>query len=178
MSAKVVRLRQDPCHDAGTPISRAVLDQLHGLLRLDPIAVVSPARVLFVVSNEARARLARYLAPGDAALALDASALALVGYDFPFAVSLLIAAAHGARPAGAAGGRPARPRAALQGDCLRLAASAVGLEARAIANFDAAALRAEFFAGSEATVVGLCRLAPEASLMAASAFDGLAYHID
>ena len=95
MSAKVVRLREDPCHDAGAPISRAVLDQLHALLRLDPIAGVSPARVLFVVSDEARARLARHLAPGafseladlpDVDEALDLFLRFLVGADEAHAV--------------------------------------------------------------------------------------------
>ncbi|MEJ0066528.1 MAG: hypothetical protein WDM85_14885 [Caulobacteraceae bacterium] len=129
-----------------------------------------------MVSDDAKARLARHLAPHDADQAVRAPALAVVGYDFPFAISLLLAAKYGGDCARAT--RVARRSASLQGESLRLAARAFGLEARAIANFDAAGLRAEFFAGSEATVVSLCKLAPEASLMAASAFEGLDYHVD
>jgi len=176
MSAQVVRMKPEACSGA-VPVARDLLDQLHGLLKLDPIAGASPARALFVVSDDAKARLARHLSPGDAEHALRAPALGLVGYDFPFAVSLLLASA-GAKPDCATAIRTARRSAALQGECLRLAARAVGLEARAIANFDATALRAAFFAGSEATVVSLCRLAPEATLMAASAFEGLDYHTE
>jgi 3-hydroxypropanoate dehydrogenase len=170
MTARVLKLRPEGC-SAAAPVARELLDQLHGLLRLDPIAGVSPARALFVVSDEAKARLGRHLGPADADQALRSPALAIIGYDFPFAVSLLLAAKCGGDCAAAI--RVARRSAALQGESLRLAAHAVGLEAYSIANFDAAGLRAEFFAGSEATVVSLCRLAPEASLMAASAFDGL-----
>lgn len=175
MSARVLRLRPEGCTPA-TPVARELLDQLHGLLKLDPIAGVSPARALFVVSEDAKSRLARHLGPRDADDAVRAPALALIGYDFPFAVSLLLAAKCGGDCTAAI--RVARRSAALQGESLKLAARAVGLAAEPIANFDAAGLRGEFFAGSEATVVSLCRLAPEASLMAASAFEGLDYHID
>jgi len=171
MSAQVVRMRREAC-SAAAPVARDLLDQLHGLLKLDPIAGASPARALFVVSDDAKARLARHLSLCDAEQALQAPALGLVGYDFPFAVSLLLAA--GAKPDCVSAIRTARRSAALQGECLRLAARAVGLEANAIANFDATGLRAEFFAGSEATVISLCRLAPEASLMAATGFEDLA----
>ena len=171
MSARVLRLRPESC-SAAAPVARDLLDQLHGLLKLDPIAGVSPARALFVVSDEAKARLANHLGPTDAGEAVRAPALAVIGYDFPFAISLLLAAKCGTDCAAAI--RVARRSAALQGESLRLAARAIGLEAHSIANFDAACLRTEFFAGSEATVVSLCRLAPEASLMAASAFEDLA----
>jgi 3-hydroxypropanoate dehydrogenase len=175
MSARVLQLRPE-VPSAAAPVSRALLDQLHGLLRLDPISGVSPARALFVVSEEAKTRLALHLGAADAEQAVRAPALAVIGYDFPFAVSLLLAAKCGGDCATAI--RTARRSAGLQGESLRLAATAVGLDARMIANFDAAGLRKEFFAGSEATVVGLCRLTPEASLMTASAFEGLDYHID
>ena len=172
MSARVLRLRPEGCSTAA-PVPRALLDELHGLLKLDPIAGVSPARALFVVSDEAKARLARHLGAVDADQAVRAPALAVIGYDFPFAVSLLLAGAPGVKPDCAAAIRVARRSAAIQGESLRLAARAVGLETHPIANFDAAGLRGEFFGGSEATVVSLCRLTPEASLMAASAFEDL-----
>jgi hypothetical protein len=174
MSAHVLQLRPESCSVA-EPVSRALLDQLHALLKLDPIGGVSPARALFVVSDEAKARLAAHLGAADADRAARAPALALVGYDFPFAISLLLASKCGDDGGGAI--RTARRSASLQGESLRLTARAVGLEAEPIANFDAGGLRTEFFAGSEATVVGLFRLSPEASLMAASAFEGLDYHI-
>jgi 3-hydroxypropanoate dehydrogenase len=174
MTAQVVRLRPEVGSAAATSIPREVLGQLHGLLRLDPIAGASPARTLFAVSGAAKARLVRCLAPADREAALAAPALAVTGFDFLFAVSLLLAASPVANPDCAQAIRTAQRSAAIQGEVLGLAAHAVGLRAEPIANFDAAGLRAAFFAGTQATVVSLCRLAPEASLIAASAFDDLA----
>jgi 3-hydroxypropanoate dehydrogenase len=170
MSAQVVRLRQDVCSEAPAPVPRVVLDQLHDLLQLDPIAGASAVRTLFVASEAGKARLASHLSPADTTLALSAPAVAVIGFDFLFAVSLILSRSSIADPDCARAVRTAQRSAALQGDTLRLAAAAVGLRATPIANFDAAGLRAEFFAGTEATVVSLSRLAPEASLIEVSAF--------
>jgi len=170
MSAQVVRLRRDIASVAAGPVPRAVLGQLHDLLQLDPIAGASAVRTLFVASDAGKARLARHLAPGERDLAPGAPAFAIVGFDFLFAVSLILSASPMANPDCALAVRTAQRSAALQGDTLRLAAAAVGLRAATIANFDAAGLRSEFFAGTEVTVVSLCRLTPEASLIGASAF--------
>jgi 3-hydroxypropanoate dehydrogenase len=170
MSAQVVRLRQGAWSGAAAPVPRALLDQLHDLLQLDPIAGASAVRTLFVASEAGKARLARHLAPGEQDQAPAAPAFAIIGFDFQFAVSLILSASASANPDRGAAVRTAQRSAALQGDTLRLAAAAVGLRASAIANFDATGLRSEFFAATQATVVCLCRLAPEAPLIAASAF--------
>jgi len=177
MSAQVVRLRRGLRSETGAPLSRALLDQLHDLLQLDQIAGVSAVRTLFVASDAAKARLVRHLSPGDHDLALSAPAVAVIGFDFLFAVSLIVSASPVANPDCAVAIRTARRSATLQGATLHLAAGAVGLEATAIANFDAAGLRREFFGGTEATVVALFRLAPSASLIVASAFEDLDSHI-
>jgi len=143
------------------PVPRVQLDQLHDLLQLVPIGGVSAVRTLFVASDAAKARLARHLSPADSVLALNAPAIAVIGFDFLFAVSLILSASPTANPDCAVAIRTAQRSACLQGATLRLAADAVGLEAIAIANFDAAALRTEFFGGTEATVVALCRLTPQ-----------------
>jgi 3-hydroxypropanoate dehydrogenase len=170
MSAQVVRLRRDVWSGAAAPVPRALLDQLHDLLQLDPIAGASAVRTLFVASEAGKARLARHLAPSEREEAKAVPAFAIIGFDFLFAVSLILSVSPIANPDCGAAVRTAQRSAALQGDTLRLAAAAVGLRASVIANFDAAGLRSEFFAGTQATVVSLCRLAPEASLIAASAF--------
>jgi len=155
MTAQLLRLdvAWRPCAE---PLPRAQIDELHALLALDPIGCASPARTLFVVSQAAKARLARRLCPTERDRALQAPALAVVGYDFPFAVSLILSIASDH----ALAIRTAARSAALQGACLVSTAASLGLAATPIANFDAGALRAEFFAGTEATVVCVCRLAP------------------
>lgn len=165
MSAQVLRLdaTRTPPGPAPKPaaISRARLDELHALLVLDPVAGASPARTLFVASEAGKARLAGRLGEADREPALRAAACAIVGYDFPFAVSLLLAASAAPdRTARALAIRTAARGAALQGGCLTLAARSLGLEAEPIAHFDGAGLRTEFFAGLSATVVFLCRLEP------------------
>ena len=161
MSAQVVPLRRGICGGTPAPVPRAVFAQLHDLLQLDPIGGASAVRTLFVASETAKARLARHLSPADSVLALNAPAIAVIGFDFLFAISLIVSASPVANPDCGLAIRTAQRSAALQGATLRLAADAVGLEATAIANFDAAGLRSEFFGGSEATVVALCRLAPQ-----------------
>ena len=161
MSAQVVPLRRGICGGMAAPVPRAVLAQLHDLLQLDPIGGASAVRTLFVASETAKARLARHLSPADSVLALNAPAIAVIGFDFLFAISLIVSASPAANPDCAVAIRTAQRSAALQGATLRLAADAVGLEATAIANFDAAGLRTEFFGGTEATVVALCRLSPQ-----------------
>jgi 3-hydroxypropanoate dehydrogenase len=146
---------------AESTLPRSRLDELHALLVLDPIACVLPARTLFVVGEASKARLARGACPSVRASILDAPACAIVGYDFAFAVSLVLSAHGDGAGATALAIRTAARGAALQGDALSRAAVALGLGVTPIANFDAAALKAEFYAGTEATVVFVCRLDPD-----------------
>jgi len=141
----------------GSP-SRAALDELHALLSLDPIAGAAPATVLFVASDEGRARLVRHLSPTDGVKVWEASACALIGYDFAFAAQLLQCSEPALSCETAV--RLAARSAALQGVSLALAAREVGFEAEPVALYDTAGLRAEFFAGTDATVTFLCRLMP------------------
>jgi hypothetical protein len=143
---------------ARTTRFRGALDELHALLSLDSIAGAAPARVLFVASDEGRARLVRHICPADGVRAWEASACALVGYDFAFAAQLLQSSARALSREATI--RLAARSAALQGVGLAVAAREVGLEAEPVALFDAAGLKAEFFAGTGATVTFLCRLIP------------------
>jgi 3-hydroxypropanoate dehydrogenase len=155
MTAQLLRLDLAASH-AAPPLPRARLDELHALLTLDPIACALPTRTLFVVSEANKARLARGACPSFRERILAAPACAIVGYDFPFAVSLVLSA-QGSE-AGALAIRTASRGAALQGEAFERVAAALGLHATPIANFDAAALKAEFFPGTQATVVFVCRL--------------------
>jgi 3-hydroxypropanoate dehydrogenase len=157
MTAQLLRLDL-AAPRAPASLARSRLDELHALLTLDPIACALPARTLFVVSEANKARLALGACPSCRERILAAPACAIVGYDFPFAVSLVLSA-QGAE-AGALAIRTASRGAALQGEALERVAAALGLHATPIANFHAAALKAEFFPGTQATVVFVCRLDP------------------
>jgi 3-hydroxypropanoate dehydrogenase len=163
MSAVLLRLdaaAHSPRNPA--PLERSRLGELHALLALDSIAGASPARTLFVVSEANKARLALGACPSVRERILGAPACAVVGYDFPFAVNLVLSGQPDDGVAATALAiRTAARSAALQGEALARAAAALGLVATPFANFDAAALKAGFFAGTEATVVFVCRLDPD-----------------
>src|SRR5580658_2374180 len=142
----------------GRSLPRARLDELHALLHLGPVADAEPARTLFVASDAGKARLARHLCPTLRDEMMAAPACAIVAFDFPFALNVLASAEPAACADPSLAIRIAARSAALQGEVLMLAARSLGLEAAPIARFDAGGLRAEFFAGTEATVVFLCRL--------------------
>jgi 3-hydroxypropanoate dehydrogenase len=159
MSAQLLRLETTAC---AASMARVRLDELHALLSLDPIAAAVPARTLFVVSAANKARLAASADPADRGRILSAPACAIVGYDFAFAVNIVLSACGGdGRAANDLAIRTAARGAALQGETLTRTAAALGLAATPLAHFDAAALRAGFFAGSQATVVFACRLDPD-----------------
>lgn len=146
------------------PLPAELLEELYALVNLGPVSAnCSPARLVFVVSEAGKARLAPHLASGDRARILPAPACVIVGYDLGFAERLAPLFPH------AAGGgdwfsRPevaheiALRNGALQGGYLILAARALGLEARPMSGFDAAGLTAEFFGGTEVYANFLCTL--------------------
>jgi hypothetical protein len=163
VSARLLPLRVAAHPASASPLILSRLDELHALLTLDPIAGAAPTRTLFVVSETNKARLALCASPDDRERILGAPACALVGYDFAFAVDVVLSALRGD---GAAARdlaiRTAARAAALQGETLSRTATALGLGVTPLAHFDAAALKVEFFAGTQATVVYACRLDPDA----------------
>jgi nitroreductase len=155
MTGQVVAFRSaapDDEHDALI----AAISPLHTVITLDPILGASPVRIYFVLNPQARTRIAACLDPDDRSWTRFVSAFALVAYDFPFALQLIEATAR----------QVLRERAkeivacsaGLQGDALRAAAAAFGLDAHPIAAFDAGALKAAFFPSTQETVTHLFRL--------------------
>ncbi|HRA02872.1 MAG TPA: nitroreductase family protein, partial [Thermomonas sp.] len=66
-------------------VSDETLQQLYGLLKFGPTeANTTPARIVFVKSAEAKARLAPALSEGNRAKTLAAPAVAIIGYDMRF----------------------------------------------------------------------------------------------
>jgi hypothetical protein len=156
MTGQVVAFRDPKSPDEREALIAAI-GPLHAVITLDPILGASPVRIYFVLNQQARIRIAECLDPSDRSMARFASAFALVAYDFPFALHLI------------EGTAPQLPReraqaivtgsAGLQGDALRAAAAAFGIDARPIPAFDAGALKASFFPSTQETVTHLFRLA-------------------
>jgi hypothetical protein len=159
MSATLHRLAATRLADETPPLARSRLDELHALLTLDPIAGAAAARTLFVVSAANKARLAQGACPDDRDRILSAPACAIVGYDFALAVNIVLSALGGDGAAATSLAiRTAVRAAALQGETLSRTAAALGLAVAPLAHFEAGALKAGFFAATQATVVFACRL--------------------
>ena len=156
-------LAEDPSFAPRT-IAADTLEELHTLMGLGPAqADCSPARVLFAISEAAKAQLARHLAPADRDAARLAPACAIIGYDRDFAEQL-IEFMPSRRSGGSCFDRPGATAAAavrngvLQGAYLAVAARAVGLEAAFVRNFDRTGVAAEFFPRLAVTPIYVARL--------------------
>lgn len=123
----------------------------------------SPARIVFVKSAEAKARLKPHLSAGNVEKTMAAPATAIIGYDLNFYEYL----PRLYPPADAKSwfvGKKAHAdttafrNGSLQGGYFILAARALGLDCGPMSGFDNAAVDAEFFAGTEIRSNFLCNL--------------------
>ncbi|ROP44649.1 3-hydroxypropanoate dehydrogenase [Pseudokineococcus lusitanus] len=137
------------------PVSDAELAELWELARWAPTSAnTQPLRVLFVRTDEGRARLAPHMADGNRARVEGAPAVAVLAVDRrfhdripevmpPMAGLRDVLEADPERRQGMAGFS-----AAMQAGYVVLAARAVGLGAGPLAGFDADGVDAELFAGT------------------------------
>jgi 3-hydroxypropanoate dehydrogenase len=115
---------------------------------------MSPSRLVFVKSAEAKARLAPALDAGNRDKTLSAPVVAILGYDMKFYDKLPVLFPHtDARAWFAHKPEPqletiALRNSSLQGAYLILAARALGLDTGPMSGFDNAKVDAEFFAGT------------------------------
>ncbi|NVM74926.1 3-hydroxypropanoate dehydrogenase [Duganella sp. SG902] len=146
------------------PVSDEQLRQLYDALRWAPTAANgSPARLVFVRSPEAKARLAPALSEGNLAKTLAAPVTVIVGMDLEFHEKLpRLSPAVDARSwfAGndAAIQSTAFRNSSLQGGYLILAARALGLDVGPMSGFDNAKVDAAFFAGTAIKSNFICNL--------------------
>src|SRR5271154_2797436 len=144
------------------PVSTALLMAVYDLMRWGPTSAnMSPARIVFVVSKEAKERLKPFLSEGNRDKVLSAPATAIIGYDLDFAETLprLFPHAPGAKewfkdPAAAQvhGFR----NGTLQGAYFIIAARALGLDCGPMSGFDNAGVDKEFFPGGRIKSNFLC----------------------
>ena len=136
------------------PVEDSQLRALYDLLKWGPTAAnATPARIVFVKSKEAKARLAPALSEANLAKTLAAPVTAIVGFDLDFHEKLPYLFPHADAKSWFEGPREGRHEAAfrngsLQGAYLIVAARALGLDAGPMSGFDNAKVDAAFFAGT------------------------------
>jgi len=146
------------------PVSPALLMAVYDLMRFGPTSAnCSPARMVFVVSPEAKARLKPLLAPTNIEKTMTAPAVAIVGYDLDFPEHLPRLFPHnpGAKdwfndPAHRQ--TTAFRNGSLQGGYLIVAARALGLDCGPMSGFSNEGVDREFFAGTNVKSNFICAL--------------------
>ncbi len=142
----------------------ALLHELADLLKMGPTSAnCSPARIVFVKSGEAKAKLAALVSEGNRAKTMAAPVCAIIGYDTEFYEHLPKLFPHADARAWFVG-KPAFietsafRNSALQGAYLILAARALGLDTGPMSGFDNAAVDAAFFPGGKIKSNFICNL--------------------
>lgn len=133
-------------------VSDEQLRAIWDLLKMAPTSAnMQPARIVWVKSPEAKARLADCVMDGNRAKVLAAPVTAVIGYDIDFHEELPWLFPHTDAKSWFEGDEKGREEGAfrnssLQGAYLMLAARALGLDCGPMSGFDATAVNAAFFA--------------------------------
>ncbi|HWT16060.1 MAG TPA: malonic semialdehyde reductase [Patescibacteria group bacterium] len=153
LEARTFASNPNPWQDRA--VSDAQLEQLWALARMGPTAAnMSPARVVFVRTAEAKARLKPLLDAGNVDKTMSAPVTAIVGTDLAFYEKLPYLFPHTDARSWFAGKSEAElfpgalRNSSLQAAYLIIAARALGLDCGPMGGFDAARVDAEFFAGT------------------------------
>lgn len=145
-------------------VSEDLLRQLVDLLKMAPTSAnCSPARIYFLHSPEAKARLKPHLSAGNAEKTMQAPVCAIIGHDMEFYEHLPKLFPHTEAKSWFTGNPTkiedtAFRNATLQGAYLILAARALGLDCGPMSGFDKDGVDAEFFSGTTIRSNFLCNL--------------------
>lgn len=147
------------------PVDEAVLRRLIEIMELGPTSAnILPARIVFVRSAEAKARLEPLLDKGNRAKTMQAPVCALIGYDLKFYEKLGKTLPHNPKARGWFEGKPAViedaafRNSSLQGAYFIIAARTLGLDTGPMSGFDKAGLDREFFPGGQIKSNFICAL--------------------
>ncbi len=138
------------------PVSEEQLRELYELARMPPTSSnISPQRIVFVASKNAKERLRPGLKPGNVDKTMAAPVTAILGIDDRFFDHLELLAPHAVdKRAGylsdpGLAARAAFRNATLQGAYLLMAARALGLDCGPMSGFLHDVVDAEFFPGGQ-----------------------------
>jgi 3-hydroxypropanoate dehydrogenase len=146
------------------PVSDATLEALYDLMKWGPTSANScPARIVFVRSEAAKAKLLACMSPGNVEKTRSAPVTAILGMDLAFYDKLPQLFPHDDARSWFAGNptlieSTAFRNSSLQGGYFIMAARALGLDVGPMSGFDAAAVDAAFWAGSSVRTNFICNL--------------------
>jgi 3-hydroxypropanoate dehydrogenase len=146
------------------PVSDELLHEIYDLFKFGPTSAnTSPARILFLKTDEAKARLLPALPPLNAEKSRTAPVVAIIAYDTEFYEKLPKLFPHADARAWFVGNEALAKETAfrnstLQGAYFMLAARALGLDCGPMSGFDSAKLNEEFFPDGKWTVNFICNL--------------------
>jgi 3-hydroxypropanoate dehydrogenase len=147
------------------PVPDALLHRLYEMMKFGPTSAnCCPARIAFVKSPEAKARLVACMSEGNQAKTAQAPVTAIIGMDMQFYEKLPQLFPH--NPAArswfegndSAIQSTAFRNSSLQGGYFILAARALGLDCGPMSGFDAPRLDAEFWLGTSVKTNFVCSL--------------------
>jgi 3-hydroxypropanoate dehydrogenase len=148
-----------------TPVSDEQLRQIYDIMRMGPTSANScPARLIFLRTPEAKARLLPALAPGNVDKTKAAPVTAIIGYDTRFYELTPKLFPHRPEMKDNFAKNPpfaeitAFRNGTLQGAYFMLAARAVGLDIGGMSGFDNAKVDAEFFPDGRVKSNFLCNV--------------------
>lgn len=158
--------RQARTHNAwmDQPVSEDQLRTLYNLMKWGPTSAnCSPARLVFVISAEAKARLKPALLAGNVDKTMAAPVTAIIGMDMDFPDALPRLFPHADARSWFIGNdalieATAFRNSSLQGAYLMLAARSLGLDCGPMSGFDVALVEKEFFPGGRVKANFLCNL--------------------
>lgn len=146
------------------PVSEELLHQLYDLMKWGPTSANScPARIVFVKSDEAKARMKPALAEGNVEKSMTAPVVAIIGMDLEFYEKLPKLFPHTDARSWFAG-KPqkiqdsAHRDASLQGAYLMLAARSLGLDCGPMSGFDNAKMDEVFFPDGKIKSIFICAM--------------------
>jgi 3-hydroxypropanoate dehydrogenase len=151
-------------HWLDRPVTPAMLMAIYELTRWGPTSAnCSPARVLFVVSQEAKQRLRPHLIPENVQKTMTAPATAIIAYDLDFArhIPFLYAQEPEAKDwfnDSAVAKQTAFRNGSLQGGYFIIAARALGLDCGPMSGFDNKGVDREFFPDGRVKSNFLCNI--------------------
>lgn len=145
-------------------VPESTLRELYELMKWGPTSAnCSPARLVFVMSDVAKARLLPAMSEGNREKTRRAPVTAILGMDFEFYEQLPKLFPHTDARSWFAGKPAAIEQTAfrngsLQGGYFILAARALGLDCGPMSGFDAEAVNREFFPEGKVRVNFICNL--------------------
>lgn len=148
----------------GRPVRLETLHELWDLAKMGPTSAnCLPARIVFVSTDDGKARLKPHLMDGNVDKTMAAPVTAIIGHDLDFYQHLPELFPHTDAKAWFEGNdalilETAVRNTVLQGAYLMIAARAVGLDCGPMSGFDQDAVTAEFFPGTNVKANFLCNL--------------------